>query len=80
MCYLLLLVLPDVEEEEGPGGEDHSVRLGAGGSRGHQSPVLVPAVVRLRSPVCLAVEGEGLVLWHNLGLGMFGDVRRTILT
>ena len=44
MFYLLLLALPDVEEEEGPRGEDDAVGLGVGGSRGHNPAIFIPSV------------------------------------
>ena len=54
--------------------------LWTGGSRGDNPPVLVPAVPRLGSAVSFTVEGEGFVLWHDLRLGVLGDVRRPLLT
>ena len=76
--YLFLLALPDVEEEEAAGGEDDAVGLGAGGRGGHHPPLLVPGVARLGAAVRLAVEGQGLVPGHDLGLGVLRDVRRPL--
>ena len=79
IIYLFLLVLSHIEEEERPGWQDDSVRLGTGGSRGHDPAVLVPGVAGLRGPVSFTVEGQRLVFWHNLRLRMLGDVRRTLV-
>ena len=79
ITYLFLLVLSHIQEEERPGGQNDSVRLGAGGSRGHHSPVLVPGVPGLRGPVSFTVQGQRLIFWHNLRLGMFCDVRRPLV-
>ena len=79
IIYLLLLVLSHIQEEERPGWQNDSVRLGAGWSRGHNSAVLVPGVAGLRGPVSFTVQGQRLIFWHNLRLGMFCDVRRTLV-
>ena len=49
LFYLLLLALPDVEEEEGPGGEDDAVGLGVGGSRGNNPAIFIPSVSEIWS-------------------------------
>ena len=48
--------------------------LGAGGRGGHHPPVFVPGVAWLGAAVRLAVEGQGLVPGHDLGLGVLRDV------
>ncbi len=72
--YLFFLALDHPQKEEGPRGQDDSVRFRAGGGRRHELTVLVPPYFRFRHALGLAVEGQGLVLGHRHGGGVLRDV------